>query len=226
MSRPHVGTLGEKALHAALKRWYAEPGDLVEEPVDGYVIDLVRDGLLIEVQTGGFSSLRRKLADLLERHAVRLVHPIPVTKWIVKLGDDAGALSRRRSPKRRDVLDVFDGLVSIPGALGEPGFTLDVVLVEEEEVRRFDGRRGRRRNGWVVDERRLVDVLGTRRFETAADLATLLPDDLPTSFTTQHLAAALGRRRRLAQQMTYCLRHLELIEMVGKEGNTIVYRRV
>jgi len=41
-----VGTLGEKPLHAALKRWYAEDGDHVEEPVDGFVIDLVRNGLL------------------------------------------------------------------------------------------------------------------------------------------------------------------------------------
>ena len=50
-----IGTLNEGSLHAALKLWYADPGDLVEHPVDGYVIDLVRDDLLIEVQTGGFA---------------------------------------------------------------------------------------------------------------------------------------------------------------------------
>ena len=56
VARPHVGTLREKPLHADLKHWYAEEGDLVEEPVGGYVIDLVRDGLLIEIQTRSFSS--------------------------------------------------------------------------------------------------------------------------------------------------------------------------
>ena len=35
-ARPHVGTLGEKPLHAALKRWYAEPGDDVILPVPYY----------------------------------------------------------------------------------------------------------------------------------------------------------------------------------------------
>jgi hypothetical protein len=30
----------------------------VEERVDGYVVDLVRDDLLVEIQTGGFAPLR------------------------------------------------------------------------------------------------------------------------------------------------------------------------
>ena len=45
---------------------------------DGYVIDLVRaDGELVEIQTGGFSPLRRKLDALLDRHRMRIVHPGP-----------------------------------------------------------------------------------------------------------------------------------------------------
>ena len=56
-SAPWIGTLRERPLHASLKRWYAEPGDRAEVAVDGYVIDLVRGDLLIEVQTRG---LRRR----------------------------------------------------------------------------------------------------------------------------------------------------------------------
>ncbi len=37
-----IGTLQENSLHAALKNWYAQPGDQLEIMVDGYVIDLVR----------------------------------------------------------------------------------------------------------------------------------------------------------------------------------------
>jgi hypothetical protein len=33
--RLQVGTLREKPLHAALKRWHAEDGGRVEQPVDG-----------------------------------------------------------------------------------------------------------------------------------------------------------------------------------------------
>jgi hypothetical protein len=57
-----IGLLNEKPLHASLKQWYARPGDRFEVPVDGFVIDVVRDDLLIEIQTRNFSSLKRSNA--------------------------------------------------------------------------------------------------------------------------------------------------------------------
>ena len=47
-----IGTLNEKPLHAALKDWCARPGDQFEVFVDGFVVDIVRGNLLIEIQTG------------------------------------------------------------------------------------------------------------------------------------------------------------------------------
>lgn len=224
--RTHVGTLGEKPLHAALKRWYAQPGDLVEEPLGGFVIDLVRDGLLIEIQTRGFASMKRKLTTLLaDGHVVRLVHPIPVAKWIVKVGDGGELVSRRRSPKRGVVADVFSELVSFPELVGHPGLAVEVLTIHEEEVRFHDPTRAWRRRGWVVEERRLLEVLDRRVIDSPAALMSLLPDDLPAAFTTADVAEAMGRPRRLAQQATYCLRHTGAIEQVGRQGNAIVYGR-
>ena len=91
-----IGRLNELSLHAGLKRWYARPGDRLEAPVDGYVIDLVRGELLIEIQTGSFSAIKRKILDLVSRGPVRLVHPITREKWIVKVGPD-GPSGRRKS---------------------------------------------------------------------------------------------------------------------------------
>lgn len=224
--RPHVGTLREKPLHASLKHWLAEAGDRIEEPVDGFVIDLVRDELLIEIQTSGFSSMKRKLVTLLDEHAVHVVHPIPVEKWIVKL-DEAGTVSsRRKSPKRGDAVDLFGELVSFPDLIAHPNLTLEVLLTREEEVRRFDGDRAWRRKGWVIEERRLIEVAERHAFDSPAALASLLPEGLPPEFTTADLAAALHCRRRLAQQMTYCLREIGVIGMVGKDGNAILYSRL
>lgn len=224
--RTHVGTLGEKPLHAALKRWYAQPGDRIEEPLNGFVIDLVRDGLLIEIQTRGFASMKRKLTTLLvDGHAVRLVHPIPVAKWIVKVGDGGELVSRRRSPKRGVAADLFSELVSFPDLVGHPGLTVEVLTIHEEEVRFHDPTRAWRRRGWVVEERRLLEVLDRRVIDSPAALMSLLPDHLPPAFTTADLAEAMGRPRRLAQQATYCLRHAGVIEQLGKERNAIVYGR-
>lgn len=224
-ARPHVGTLREKPLHAALKRWYADRGDRIEEPVDGFVIDVVRDGVLIEIQTSGFAAMKRKLAKLLDRHAVHVVHPIAVEKWIVRLGDSGEVISRRRSPKRGAAVDLFGELVSFPELVAHPGLTIELLLIREEEVRRFDGSKGWRRKGWVVEERRLLEVVDRLVIDSPEALVALLPSAVPARFTTADLADALGRRRRLAQQMTYCLRRAGVIEMVGKDRNAIEYSR-
>ena len=85
-----IGELREGPLHRALKAWLAAPGDALEVPVEGYVIDLVRaDGELVEIQTGGFSPLRAKLDALLDRHRMRIVHPVPARRRIVRV-DAAG----------------------------------------------------------------------------------------------------------------------------------------
>ena len=55
-----IGLLNEKPLHASLKEWYAQPGDRFEVAVDGFVIDIVRDDLLLEIQTGNFASIKSK----------------------------------------------------------------------------------------------------------------------------------------------------------------------
>jgi len=202
------------------------PNDQIEVPVDGYIIDIVRDDLLIEVQTQHFGSIRSKLADLVKTHAVRLVHPIAREKWIVKLAPDGQShLSRRKSPKRGKVLHLFDELVYVPALMSNPNFSLEVLLIQEEEIRRHEPGRRWRRRGWVTHERRLLQVLDSRLFCAPEDVHELLPKEMLQPFTTSDLAAILEVPRRLAQKMTYCLREMGTIEAVGKEGNAILYVR-
>ncbi len=214
-----IGLLNEKPLHADLKRWYAQPGDRFEVAVDGYVIDIVRDDLLIEVQTANFSGLKSKLADLVTRHRLRLVYPIPREKWIVKLPQ----ANRRKSPKRGRIEELFRELVSFPDLVSEHNFGLEVLFIQEEEVRRHEAGRRWRRRGWVTEERRLLDVLERRRFETPADVVALLPPDLPQPFSTLDLARAMDEPRWLAQKMAYCLREMGAVQVVGKRGRSILY---
>ena len=222
---PHIGTLREKPLHASLKRWYAQPGDCFEVPVDGFVIDIVRGDLLIEVQTRGFSAMKRKVTTLLDLgHRVLILHPIAIDKWIVKIDADGGILSRRRSPRHGSPIDIFAELVSFPGLLAHPHLHIELVMVTEEEYRSYTPDRAWRRKGWSVVERRLIDVVDTVAINNVDDLAALLPPGLPDTFTTADLAAALGRPRRIAQQMAYCLRRAKAIVEVGKRGNTVEYR--
>ena len=79
----------------------------MEEWVDGYLIDIVRGDQLIEIQTGNFSAIKAKLEDLVRNHPVRLVHPIAQTKWIVRLDARGERISKRRSPRKGRLEDVF-----------------------------------------------------------------------------------------------------------------------
>lgn len=218
-----IGELNEKPLHAALKAWAAQPGDAFEVPVDGYVVDIVHGDQLIEIQTGGFTPLKPKLAALLPHHPVRVVFPVAEEKVIVRLTPDGEVLGRRKSPKHGHALDAFVPLVSIVQYVVHPHFSLEVLLIREEERRIPHARRGWRRGGWVIHERCLLEVLQAQRFETAAAFAALLPAGLPQPFTTADLAAALGRSRGLAGRMAYCLREMGVLAPVGRRSSGILY---
>lgn len=220
-----IGFLNEKSLHAALRAWCLQPGDRIEVPIDGYIIDIVRSNLLIEVQTRNFSAIKTKLPTLTTNHPVRLLYPITQQKWIVKLPAEAhGKQDRRKSPKRGTLFHIFEDLVSFPELLCNPNFSLHIVLIQEEEIRCYVRRRAWRRKGWITHERRLVQILQEHLFENPDDMKFLIPANLSDTFTTADLASALNISRRLAQRMAYCLDRMNLFARIGKRGNAIVYR--
>jgi hypothetical protein len=222
-----IGTLNEKSLHAALKQWYAQPGDLIEVPVDGFTVDIVRGNLMIEVQTRNLFSIKSKLRRLLEHHPVRLVYPIARDRWIVRqTRKGRRVLGRRRSPKHGAAEHLFEELVSIAGLPAHTNFSLEVVFIEEEEIRRPDKTRNWRRKGWGTHERRLLQVVDQQLFETPQDMLALIPAGLPEPFTSTDLAKATGHPVWLAQKMTYCLRTMGALEVRGKRSRSILYTRI
>jgi len=222
----HIGTLNEKPLHAALKQWYARPGDQFEVRLDGYFIDIVREEELIEIQTRNLGALRGKLKKVLANHPVTLVYPVAESKWIVKHDKRSnGTRSRRKSPKHGSILTAFEELVSIPRLLIKPGLKLVIALIEEEEHRQHDPRRAWRRKGWVVEERRLLNVLDSCVLDRPQDYMDLLPGGLPEHFTTADLSKWLKCTRQVAQQVAYCFHKMSYIERVGKKGRYYLYRK-
>jgi hypothetical protein len=223
---PAIGTLNEGALHAQLKDWYRRRGDRLEQVVDGFVVDLIRGNLLVEIQTGGFAPLRRKLELLTGQHRVRLVAPVPLVRTIIRLSDEGELMSARRSPRRGRIEDIFSRLVSIPSLLCRPRFELELILSHQDELRVYRQAQAFRRHGWVVAGRRLVSVEQCVRIGCPHDAARLLPPGRPELFDTAQLAEAAAIERRLAQQMAYCLRAMGVLETTGKRGNAVVHRRV
>jgi len=220
-----IGELAEGPLHAALKRQLADPGDRFEVPVDRWVIDLVRaDGELVEIQTGGFGPLGRKLDGLLDQHRMRIVHPVATRRWVVRVDGSARVLSRRRSPKAGSTAAVFDVLVAFPTLIGHPNLVIEVLSCEEDHVRgAAPVRSGRRRRDPGV--RQLVAVLRSDEIRQPQDVLSLLGCELPAeAFTTAELGRRVGAPTVLAQRITFCLRHLGLIDPAGKRGHAPLYQ--
>ncbi|MDP2361143.1 MAG: hypothetical protein Q8O14_10360 [bacterium] len=216
-----IGTLAEGHLHASLKDRCAEPGARYEALVEGLIVDVVNPGGLVEVQTSGFSRLKPKLERLLPAHGLRLVLPIPGEKIIVRMEEDECGrreLSRRRSPKRGQWWEAFRELVSIAPWLLHPNLCVELLLTREEEIRAHQPGKAWRRQGWVVRERRLVEVLEVRAFHGRGDWAALLPFAAGEPFTSADLAAAWGSPRWVGQKACYTLHRAGLLERLGKQG--------
>jgi len=219
-----IGTLGEKSLHAALKLWCAQPGDRLEEWVDGFHIDIVRQGRLIEIQTTNFSSQKQKLKTLTKTHQLRLVFPIAREKWIVRLaGDGHTCLGRRKSPKKGNVFHLFKELVSIADLIKRQNFSIEVLLIKAEEIRCDDGLGSWRRKGVSIMDHSLLEVVDSHIFNTPADFLPLMPAELLERFSTLDLAKGIDQPRWLAQKMAYCLRSMGVVDAVGKNGNAVLY---
>lgn len=213
-------------LHVSLQRHYAGEDGEVEAALGAFRVDVLRGGVVYEVQTGSFSAIRRKVEMLCQRHPVVVVFPIAALKVIVNLAPETGeVISRRRSPRRGTPWDVVEHLPYLAEALKHENLSLELAMASVCEYRCADGAGSWRRRGVSVVGRELVEVLETVRLNSAADFAQLLPPALEATFTVKELAAAAGVNRWLAGRMARSLRRVGALVAVGKQGNAIVYER-
>lgn len=218
----------ETTLHQQLKLSYAQDDSQTEVRLGNFRIDAVRDDELIEIQFGSLSAIRDKCQKLLKRHQLRVVKPVIMRTRIAKVPCAGGEVSSRRmSPKRGNVLDVFDELIYFTRVFPHTNLTIEVPLVHVEQVRR--PRRKRRRRAWHknydVEDTRLESVESTIELKEPVDLLELA--DIPTrgkAFTTADLAEWTDQPRWKAQQIAYVLRKTGAVKSTHRTRQGIVYR--
>jgi hypothetical protein len=219
------GSRRESSLHSSIKKWYFLEGDKLEAKVDDFIVDIVRGDLLIEIQTANFSAIKPKLRRLLKDHKVRLVHPIPKKKWIVHKSMSKGEITgRRMSPKRGSLYDLFSEFIRISDLFPKGNLSIEVLMIELEEIWRNDGRGSWRRKGASIEDRKLIDVSESVMFENKTDFLRVMPEDLPNPFSNRDLAENLRIPMGQSRKMSYSLRKIGTIEHVGKDGNQMLFR--
>ena len=219
-----INTFNESILHDELKQLYCGETGLTEVPVEGSICDvLLADGTVVEVQTSQLGKLKRKLTKLLQNHRVKLVYPVARNK-VLETRTAAGRVkSRRKSPKHDTVYRVFSELTGLWPLLGHPGLELEVIHTDILETRVADGTGSWWRKGIRVQDRKLIHVHKTENFASLGDWAQLIPESLSGEFTVRELGVAGAGTH--AGKMAWTLRKTGVLEVCGKRGNAIVYRR-
>ena len=253
---PLIGTLQEKRMHAAIKRYLCADTACHERPVPDFlaaeesggrsrrvVADILTDGEIMEVQTSGFHPLRKKIDYYLTHtpYRVTAVHPIPAVRYLSWINPaDGQIISRRKSPKRGRVKDVARELYWLSEYAGNPRFSIRLLLVELEEYRLADGWSRDGKRGSNRYERFPTALLGDVTLATADDYAAyFLPaslcdcsDDLgdprgsSRPFTAADYARASGIHGMATYSMLRLLCSLGLVEQTEKIGRSQGYRAV
>ena len=216
-----VGTLGEKTLHAVLKRMIEPDMSRHEVKLGRYTADVLNEHGVFEVQTRNLHKLKPKLTALLPYYPVTVVVPVVETKWLLMMDPETGELrERRRSPKRGRAAAILPDLAYLKPLLKDPHLSFLFVRLEGEELRKPSQSRWR---SATPLEFAPTSFLGTVSLQTAEDYAALLPPDLPDEFTARELAKALGLPVRQGSAAANVLSYLGVLRRIGTRDRAYLY---
>lgn len=227
-----IGTLGEKSLHAVLKRYYEPDGSRHEIPVGNYVADIVNQDGIFEIQTRGLSNLRPKLNELLEFCRVTVVHPVIVSRRIISMNSETGEIiSVRKSPKHGSVYSALRELYTLREFVTDGRLTIRLPFLTADEYRAFGIKTNRRKkqrtkNGEYVSDTVPTDIIDEIILAQPSDYAVLIPAGLPENFGAADFAAAARTDPAAARMALNLLVRTGLASRTGKNGNSIVYKLV
>ena len=224
-----IGTQAEKSVHAVLKSYYAPDSDATEVAVNGYIADIcdTNSNRIVEIQTRQFYSMKNKLRAFLPEFDVTIVYPLPMIKTITNIDSDTGTvLSRRKSPRKRSIYEIFEEMYGIRDFLNDPHLHFKIVTLEAEEFR-FKGlteQHGRK-------TRVLSDIVPVRMLEEidiyeVRDLIMFVPAELGSEFTRSTLASAAGISKYLAGYVAGLLYVTGLVTRDGTRLNREIVNKL
>ncbi|MDO4733001.1 MAG: hypothetical protein Q4B50_05745 [Bacillota bacterium] len=220
-----IGCLGEKQLHAILKYYYEPRPEHHEIPVQGFVADICNESGIIEIQTGSFDKLRRKLECFLEHGPVTLVYPLPHRKWLRWIDPQTGEISEaRKSPKTGQPAEACFELGKIQALLSHKNLHIRLLLLDVEEHRYLNGWSRDGKKGSTRAERIPLSLVAEIALDAPVDYLQLLPAaGLPEPFTRAELAKLTRLSPKRNQYLLRCLLKLGLLRQEGKRGRSYLY---
>ena len=244
-----IGTLAEKQMHAAIKRFICPDESKHEILIDGsigckniapdeesdkkskkrrFVADILDGNTIYEIQTGGFSPLREKIQWILDNtsYNVTVIHPIAETKWVSLINTKTGNIeNRKRSHIKGKITDIAPELYFFRDFISSPRFSLVILMMEAEQYKKNIQKDGRKRPKYRKCELIPISLLRAYVFRTVRDYSLFIPEDLEEPFCVKNYSAKSGIRGMDAYSIVKTLCHLGLLEESGTLGRAVAYKR-
>ncbi len=219
-----IGRLGEKLVHASLKLFYEPNEKFHEVKVGNFIADILSDKGIVEIQTGSFTPLKRKLEAFLPSYDVTVVHPVANRKTVIWI-DREGCFSKpSKSTKRADIFGAFLKIVSILPYLRDERLTVILPLLDVEEYRLLHPKYQKRRA--VRYETLPKAYCGEIVLKTSVDYAALLPEALGKSFTSKEFSKICKVRGRALSASLKVLLTLGVLSREKLERGYLYHREM
>ena len=239
-----IGTLSEKSVHSVLKYYFAPDEKCHEQKIGTFVADICIDGEIYEIQTKQFYLMKRKLLQFLEEHEVTIVYPVSLVNtlhWVecdnvsdlANLSDinvTAGESKNRRITTSRKTRKkgmpylFFHELYGIKDFLHHPNLHFILAILSTEEYRLLDGYGPQKKIRATKTDKAPIELLDLITIRKPEDYKQLIPESLPEEFTSDIFAKKAGIGRSLAGTALNILYEMEVVERIGKQGNSYVYQ--
>lgn len=232
-----IGILGEKSMHSILKSYITTDDTAYEIPIRSvkderadrkFVADILLDGQIYEIQTGGFYPLIPKLRYYLDesRYDVTVVHPVPAVRYKSWIDPESGeVVERKKSATRGRAEDALKELFWIREFLPSPRLHVKLLFLEEEEYRYLDGWSRDKKRGSNRCERVPIALLGSVDLRSPSDYLGFLMPELPREFVASELGALFGFRGKTVYSALKVFLSLGIFEEIGRRGRSTLYRR-
>lgn len=198
-----IGIYNEKRVHRVIKDFVSCDESTFEVKLGGAVADVFSNGLITEVQTGGFYPLKKKIAAYIEKtdYKIRIIHPAIVKKTIVRVDPATGEVIHKKvSPKKESALKILPELIYLSEHLFSERLTFEVYGIEVEEHRYSDEIHRYRKAGKRDSEIFPVSLESITEIASSSDALALLPEKLTSlpSFSAPEFSRLTGIRGRRA----------------------------
>ncbi len=227
VEKDKIGLLQEHTLHRVLKFYLSIDEAKHEIKIGRMYADVILDNHIYEIQTRSFNLMRKKLEFFLKEHDVTIVYPMALNKTIYLTNDYGELVSNKKSPKHANPLEIFWELYKIKNFLLDKRLHFKILMLDIDEFRIEKEKTWKSRKGFERENqvpRKINYIYDINNPTDFKDM--LLKYNLKEVFTSKDFSKTTKLTIKKSTTALNVLTHLNVVERIGKEKNSYLYKIV